>query len=321
MDILVPKGFAIDSIEKCMMDYDCNFIEYDDEEAISSRLGSTFIVLKESYFMAHYQDQQVKCDYNCRNRIMKELIAGNGRVGESDHLEKVNDVLRGKKPPYLLFTNECIRDSRAEDDSIIADYTTEDIYSDIDRLLEIVKSKQCYQKFFAAYLGNDLYLCFHTQHLNGIEYDEFNKCHVIDTFYGYSEDPMAQLKSDCQKQIPVEPLPKLPTFKLMDIEGNPVEENTNYQLEMYDQDMDILSFSHDGKLYATACENQLKPLVVKYSIIDGIHYLTYKNKYLHVADESAEISLTDKLPNGIDECFSPLKRLSIRTALWSSISS
>ncbi|CAO3693196.1 unnamed protein product [Umbelopsis ramanniana] len=301
MDILIPKGFAIDSIEKCMMDYDCNFNEYDDEEAISSRLGSTFIVLKESYFMAHYQDQQVKCDYNCRNRIMKELIAGNGRVGESDHLEKVNDVLRGKKPPYLLFTNECIRDSRAEDDSIIADYTTEDIYSDIDRLLEIVKSKQCYQKFFVVYLGDNQHRCnqyffFHTQHLYGMECGEFNKCHVIDTFYGDSEDPMAQLESDCQKQIPMEPLPKLPTFKLMDIEGNPVEENTEYQLEMYDQDMDLLNFYNDGELSATARDNLEKPLVVKYSIIDGIHYLTYKNKYLHVADESSEISLTDKLP-------------------------
>jgi len=296
MDILIPKGFAIDSIEKCMMDYDCNFIEYDDEEAISSRLGSSFIVLKETYFIAHYHHQQVKCDYNCRNRIMKELIAGHGRVGESHHLEKVNDVIRGKKSPYMLFTNECIRDSRTEDDSIIANYTTVDIYSDIPRLAEIVKSKQCYQKFFTVYLGNDQYLFFSTQPLEGGQYNQFNKYHVIDTLYGDSEDPWAQLESDCEKQIPIEPLPKLPNFKLMDIEGNPVEENTKYQLEMYDKDMDILNFYND-RLSATACDNLVKPLVVKYSIVAGIHYLTYKNKYLHVADGSAEISLTDKLPS------------------------
>jgi hypothetical protein len=304
MDILIRNGFAIDSIEKCMMDYDCNFIEYDDEEAISSRLGSSFIVLKETYFVAHYNHQQVKCDYNCRNRIMKQLIAGNGEVGESHHLEKVNDVIRGKKPPYMLFTNECIRDSRAEDDSIIAEYTTVDNDIDIKSLIEIVKSKQCYQKFFVVHRGDKLYpcnqyFCLHTQHFYGAEYNQFNKCHIIDTFYGDSEDPMEQLQSDCQNQIPVEPLPKLPNFNLMDIEGNPVEENTEYQLEMYDQDMDILEFAETGELFATPCDKQVKPLVVKYSIIDGIHYLTHNNKYLCVADMDwgYSIGVTDQLPS------------------------
>jgi len=199
----------------------------------------------------------------------------------------------------MLFTNECIRDSRTEDDSVIANYTTVDIYSDIPRLAEIVKSKQCYQKFFTVYLGNDQYLFFSTQPLEGGQYNQFNKYHVIDTLYGDSEDPWAQLESDCEKQIPIEPLPKLPNFKLMDIEGNPVEENTKYQLEMYDQDMDILNFYND-RLSATACDNLVKPLVVKYSTIDGIHYLTRNNKYLYVAVEEYgmyQIGVTDQLPS------------------------
>ncbi|KAI9289203.1 hypothetical protein BC943DRAFT_334494 [Umbelopsis sp. AD052] len=215
MNVLMPKGFSIDSIEKCMMDGDSNFIEYDDEEAINSRLGSSFIVLKQTHFIAYYDQQQVKCSYNCRNSIMKTLISDNPWVRESFLLERIDGVLCSKNPPYLLFTNECLRGSEAEDGSIIANYTTVDIPS----FAEITKSKQCNDKFFI------------------------------------------KVKS-------LTPLPKDPNFTLLDIEGNPVEEHTEYQLEMYDQDMDILNF-FDGKLSGTAFENQVEILAVKYSIVDG----------------------------------------------------
>ncbi|CAO3693205.1 unnamed protein product [Umbelopsis ramanniana] len=297
MDILVPKGFAIDSIEKCMMDYDCNFIEYDDEEAISSRLGSSFIVLKESYFIAHYPHQQVnqkvKCDYNCRSRIMMTLLSEYAWLQENYCLEKADNVLRNKNPPYLLFTNECIRGFfQVDEDSIIANYTTVNILS----FVEITKSKQCNHSFFMVNLGDDRHLCCDIQTLETYEYHSSNRPLVLDILSGRFGEPFTVLKSEYEMLKTRTPPPRLPTFTLTDIEGNPVEENTEYQLEMFDRDMDILRFC-DDKLSATACDNLVKPVVVKYSIVAGIHYLTYENKYLHVADGSAQISLTDKLPS------------------------
>jgi hypothetical protein len=292
MDVLVPNGFAIDYIEKCMMDYDCNFIDYDNEEAINSRLGSRFIVLKETHFIAHYQKQQVKCDYNCRNRIMKELISDDPWIGESQYLEKTDDVIRSKNPPYLLFTNECVRGSSAEDGSIISNYTTVDIPS----FAKITKSKQCNDKFFMVNLGNDEHLCCNIQTLETYKYHSSARLCVLNILIGKLGEPFNQLQSEYDILKMLTPPPRYPNFKLLDIEGNPVEENTDYQLELYDQDMDILNFCN-GTLSATACDNQVETLVINHSIVDGIHYLTYNNKYLYVADGSNEINLADQLPS------------------------
>ncbi|KAI8582055.1 hypothetical protein K450DRAFT_285315 [Umbelopsis ramanniana AG] len=292
MDVLFPKGFVIGSIEKCMMDYDCKFIEYDDEEAINSRLGSSFIVLEQTHFIAHYPNKQVKCDYNCRNRIMKDLLSDDPWVSESYLVEKIDDVIRSKSPPYLLFTNECLRDSSAEDGSIIANYIT----VDIPRFAEITRSKQCNDKFFMVNLGDDQHLCCNIQTLETYKYHSCVRYSVLDLISGGSEEGFNQLHSKYDNVKMLTPIPKNPSFKLFDIEGNSAEENREYQLEMYDQDMDALNF-FDGKISATTYYNQVEVLVVKYSIVDGIHYLTYDNKYLHVADGSDEISLTDQIPN------------------------
>ncbi|KAI9289204.1 hypothetical protein BC943DRAFT_357169 [Umbelopsis sp. AD052] len=292
MDVLIPKGFSIDSIEKCMMDYDYNFIEYDDEEAINSRLGSSFIVLKQTHFIAHHQNQQFKCDYNCRNRVMKQLISENPDLVLSHWLETVDDVIRSRYPPYLLFTNECVKGSKAEDGSIIANFTTVDIPS----FVEITKSKQCDDRFFMVNLGDDQYLCCNIQTLKIYKYHACVRyCFLLSIYCGEPEDQFKEVDSEYEELKSLTPLPKFLNSQLLDIEGHPVEEHTEYQLEMCDQDMDILSF-FDGKLTGTAFVNQVEILAVKYYIVDGIHYLTYDNKYLHVADGNDEISLTDQLP-------------------------
>ncbi|KAG2180383.1 hypothetical protein INT44_003385 [Umbelopsis vinacea] len=276
-----------------MMDYDSNFIEYDDEEAINSRLGSRFIVLKQTHFIAHYEQQQDKCSYSCRNRVMKQLISDNPWTRYYyDYLEIVDDVLCSREPPYLLFTNECVRGSHAEDGSIIANYTTVDIRS----FAEITKSKQCDDRFFMVNLGDDQYLCCNIQTLKIYKYHACVRyCFLLSIYCGEPEDQFKELDSAYEELKSLTPLPKHPNFILLDIEGNPVEENTEYHLGMCDFDDGFLDFS-DGKLSRSSFDNKVEILAVKYSIVHGIHYLTYNNKYLHVADGIDEISLTDQLP-------------------------
>ncbi|KAI8574891.1 hypothetical protein K450DRAFT_264164 [Umbelopsis ramanniana AG] len=147
-------------------------------------------------------------------------------------------------------------------------------------------------------LGDDQHLCCNIQTLETYKYHSCVRHAVLELISGGSKEGFTQLHSKYDYLKTFIPIPEDPNFKLIkvfDIEGNPVEEKTEYQLEMYDQDMDILNF-YDGKLYGTAHDNQVEVLVVKFSIVDDIHYLMYKNKYLHVADGSDEISLTDRLP-------------------------
>ncbi|KAG2180384.1 hypothetical protein INT44_003386 [Umbelopsis vinacea] len=273
MDVLMPKGFSIDSIEKCMMDYDSNFIEYNDEEAINSRLGSSFIVLKQTHFIAYYDQQQT--------------IHGSEKVSFSRELT----VFFVAKIRLICSSQTNVLGSEAEDGSIIANYTTVDIPS----FAEITKSKQCNDKFFIVNLGDDQHLCCNIQTLKTFTYHSCARFFVLDVISGGTEEGFTRLHDESEKVKSLKPLPKDPNFTLLDIEGNPVEEQTEYQLEMYDQDMDILNF-FDDKLSGTAFENQVEILAVKFSIVDGIHHLTYDNKYLHVADGNDEISLTDQLP-------------------------
>ncbi|KAI9286248.1 hypothetical protein BC943DRAFT_359418 [Umbelopsis sp. AD052] len=84
-------------------------------------------------------------------------------------------------------------------------------------------------------------------------------------------------------------------FQLKDIEGQPILENIDYRLEMYDYDEDVLDM-HDFKLYATYYKNQVDVMVVQCSIIDGISYLVRENRYLHIADGEDNLSFTNQIP-------------------------
>lgn len=295
MDVLVPKDFDIASIEKCMMDYDCNFVSYEDEDAIHSRLGSNFIVLQEKYFIAHAAGLQVKCDYDCRNRIMRKLYPSQGDeeslMNNNFSLEKIDGVIQNCEPPYLLFTNECIRGYDTEDNTIIANYTNVDIL----KFAETTKSKECNNMFYVVYVGDDQYIYCDVRTLITYEYSSAIKHRIISILCGKPYDPFSQL----QELKPSKLLPRVSNFHLRDIEGRPVETNAGYHLELYDEDRAVLDFYED-QLCATHSLNAMTvdKVVVQYSIVDGIHYLTWKNQFMRVAHADAfnGIQFTDQMP-------------------------
>ncbi|KAI8578855.1 hypothetical protein K450DRAFT_281340 [Umbelopsis ramanniana AG] len=300
MDVLYPKDFDLTSIEKCMMDYDCHFIAYEDDEAINSRLGTNFVILQETCFIVHVGgattgsgNEEFKCDYDCRNRVMKDLHPKKGEKFRGISATRGTDgIYYNNAAPYLLFTNECIRGYAGTDNTIIANYTR----VDIPNFAEIAKSKRCNEKFFDVYLGNDDYICCNRQTLETYVYTSVTKHRVIQILCSESDDPFHQLKSEDEKLKLSKPLPRNSSdFHLKDIEGHTVEENTDYYLEIYDHDDDVLDMYED-ELWSRYYEYQIEQTIVQCSIVNGIHYLVYGNKYLHVADESNAITLSNQVP-------------------------
>ncbi|KAJ2961630.1 hypothetical protein NQZ79_g3164 [Umbelopsis isabellina] len=296
LDVLVPQVFDLDAIEKCMMDHDSNFIRYEDEETINSRKNSSFLVLQEAYFIVHAASRQVNCDYGCRNLVMQRLYQDidqhiNVINNFSLRIQQSDGLFHNKDLPYLLFTNEYIRDYNTEDNSIIASYDK----VDFSRFAEITKSKPCNHVFFVVYLGNDHYVCCDVLTLDIYEYTSSIRYRVMEILQDKSENAFIQLKSQDEKLKLLKSIEKVPEFQLVDIKGYPVKENIFYHLEMYDIDQDVLDL-HNDELYATYYVNKVHKVVVQCSMVDGIHYLVCKNKYLHVADCSDHISLTDHIP-------------------------
>ncbi|KAI9286247.1 hypothetical protein BC943DRAFT_379503 [Umbelopsis sp. AD052] len=322
MDVLFPRGFDLTSIEKCMMDYDCNFIAYEDDEAINSRIGTNFIVLQETCFIAHvsnspprHGNKLFKCDYNCRNSVMKSLYPNNGDYFYGFFLRTIDDVIHNTSPPYLLFTNECIKGYSSDYNTIITSYTR----VDIPKFVDIAKSKPCNDKFFVVYLGDDRYICCNTQTLETYEYPSVIKYRIIEILCGESDDPFIQLKSEYKQLKSIKPLPRLSDFQLKDIEGQPILENTDYRLEMYDYDEDVLDM-HDFKLYATYHVNLVKMIVVQCSIIDGVHYLVRENRYLHIADGRDNMTFTDQIPAKHQRLqFQVTEKNTFKTVQWNQL--
>ncbi|KAJ2962538.1 hypothetical protein NQZ79_g2293 [Umbelopsis isabellina] len=108
-----------------------------------------------------------------------------------------------------------------------------------------------------------------------------------------------QLNDHFEIQRSSDPLTRAANFQLLDIEGNPVEQNVDYCLEMYNMDDDILKFVFNY-LSATMYHNYIEELIVQCSIINGIYYLVYKNKYFLSVGEGDEgegrIFLSTELP-------------------------
>lgn len=296
MDVLMPKYFDLTSIEKCMMDYDCNFISFDDDEAIDSRIGTNFIILQDTHFIAHIDDtaagnQQYKCDYDCRNRVMRDMYPRKEGTFLGLFPEPIDGLIRNLTPPYLLFTNECIRGYDSDHNTIIASYTK----VDIPQFAEITKSKSCNHKFFVVYLGDDHNICCNMQTLETYDYTSVIKYRVIEILCGKSDDPFSQLNSEYKELKLIKPLPRFSDFQLKDIEGQPVVQNTDYRLEMYDYDESVLMM-HDAKLAATYQRNRVEIIVVQCCIVDGVYYLVRKSRFLHVAHGRDSISFTDQIP-------------------------
>ncbi|KAI9280908.1 hypothetical protein BC943DRAFT_371525 [Umbelopsis sp. AD052] len=110
-------------------------------------------------------------------------------------------------------------------------------------------------------------------------------------------------------------------FKL-DIQGNPVEEDTDYILQLYDQPEDVIKDGDYGSMfYATYRLNRSEKIIVRYCIVDGIHYLTYHGKFLHAddthGDELGYMEEEEKVPEKKNRVeFHVTENNTFKTAKW-----
>jgi hypothetical protein len=316
--VLFPKDLDIKSIQKCPIDFNCEFAPLEDKATIDG-LGpsSNFVIFQKDYFIAHVAGHEIKCDYNCRNRVMTDVFKWRSLEPPLDEdreflysylvrsNELINDIVHNNELPHMIFSNESLPcDVNYLTNSIMEPY----ISVDIQTFAEITKSKPCNHDSFVVHFvdenlqdrkrkpfPNHQFICCNMKTLETYEYRSVIKYRVMEILCVKSDDPFVQLKSEYEQLKSIKPLPRFSDFHLKDIEGQPVLENTDYHLEMCDQDEDVLGM-HDAKLYATYYRNRTDPIVVQCYIIDGIFYLVRKNKYLHVADGRDKMSFTDQFP-------------------------
>ncbi|KAI9286244.1 hypothetical protein BC943DRAFT_351585 [Umbelopsis sp. AD052] len=247
--VLYPKDVDIKSIQKCPIDYECDFIPLEDN-MFSQRLGSTFVIFQKDHFIAHIAGHTIKCDYNCRNRVMVVLsqYRRHGRLDDEKEivennfgLDLIDGVVHNNELPHLIF-----------------------------KLINNVDG--CFAKWKA-------------------------------------EDEALKL---------TKPAKRVSNFHLVDSEGNLVEENTDYYLQMHDQPNDVLKLSgYQRTIYATYYLNHANKIPVRCSIIDGIHYLTCENYYLQVYDHLGELGFKDTIPEKEDRIeFHTTENNTFKTVRW-----
>ncbi|KAI8576310.1 hypothetical protein K450DRAFT_283609 [Umbelopsis ramanniana AG] len=316
--ILVPKDFDINSIQKCPIDSCCNFIPLDDD-ALKEEPDLPFVVLQQEYFIAHLTGRQFKCDYNCRNIVLSKLYgyrtaflpyraeSAAKMIDNNFGLEIIHDTLHNNEIPRLIFAQEGLQFSNVVENGtncIMENYTS----LDLQNLAEITKSKHCNHDFFIVYLGpsNDSkhpnmcashqYMCCSTKTLETYEYRTAIQSRVEKMLYEDVEACIKKWKAEDQALELKKPAKRTPNFRLVDIQGNPVEEDTDYLLQMYDQPEDVIKDGDYGSIfYATYRLNRSEKIVVRFCIIDGIHYLTYNGKFLQADDTNGdEIGYTEE---------------------------
>lgn len=188
-----------------------------------------------------------------------------------------------------MFAREGLRISDDVDDDsncILETYTT----LDLQNFAEITRSKTCNQNFFVIYLGqNDKeqhqYMCCNMKTLETHEYSGAMKSRFEKSLYEDVDACIRKWKAEDQALEMKKPAKRTDNFRLVDIQGNPMEEDTDYLLQMYDQPEDVLKEGEFADLiYATYRLNRASKMIVRYCIMDGVHYLTYNGKYLTVSD-------------------------------------
>ncbi|KAI9286251.1 hypothetical protein BC943DRAFT_336533 [Umbelopsis sp. AD052] len=227
--VLYAKEVDIKSIQKCPIDYECDFIPLENK-MFSRRLGSTFVILQKDHFIAHIAGHTIKCDYNCRNRVM----------------------------------------------SVLSKYVNRGL---LDDEKEIVENN----------FGLDL--------IDGVVHNN-ELPHLIFKLIDNVDGCFANWKAEDEALKLTKPANRVSNFHLVDYEGHPVQENTDYYLQMHDQPNDVLKLKKYGQrtIYATYHLNHANKIPVRYSIIDGIHYLTCENYYLQVYDHLGELGFKDTIP-------------------------
>ena len=314
LSVLFPKDFDINSIQKCPIDSYCKFIPLDDD-ALNEEAKLPFVVLQENYFIAHLGDREVKCDYNCRNRILSYLYKffthywhydhshGNKKIDNNFGIDLIDGTLQNNELPHLVFATEGLRISDDVDDDsncILETYTT----LDLQNFAEITRSKTCNQNFFVIYLGPNAetqhrYMCCNMKTLETHEYSGAMKSRIEKALYEDVDACIRKWKAEDQALEMKKPAKRASNFRLVDIQGNPAEEDTDYLLQMYDQPEDVLKDEeYVNLIYATYRLNRSSKIIVRYCIVDGVHYLTYNGKYLNISDkeELGYMEVEDEVP-------------------------
>ncbi|KAJ2961631.1 hypothetical protein NQZ79_g3165 [Umbelopsis isabellina] len=318
VQVLVPKILDIQTIQKCPIDYDCELTALDNK-AVSERSGHTFVVYQEKFFIVHLNGQEVKCDYNCRNRVMT-FIRRYSRF-EQQKLEDLFDkkfeldftdgVVRNNHPPLMIFSNEKPLYFKNSFNTVIGNYSS----INIQQLTEITKRKPCRQDYFLIYLGEKellnicrtcnkirkkmdaRYVCCSMKTLESYEYSYELKARVDQMLYEDVDACIATLKAEDEAAELLKPAKRIANFRLTDIAGNPVEENIDYYLQLYNEPEDVLKIrNYSNTFYATYRLNRSEKIIVRYIARDAIHYLTYKNQILQGVCSQDEIGFDKELP-------------------------
>ena len=193
------------------------------------------MILQEKNFIIYTAKHHgIVCDYNCRNFVMSHLFPrrGNDLYYErliNNHfreLKLIDNVLYNTEMPYLLFTNERIPKNGTEYNTIIEHYAE----INIENFAEIAKSKQCHDKFFVIYLGNEQYMCCNMDTLETYQYTGRLKYRVVRMLYEDINN-IAKLKLEDEALKMRKSLQRINNFQLVDVAGYLVEENRDYYLK------------------------------------------------------------------------------------------
>ncbi|KAI8578853.1 hypothetical protein K450DRAFT_281338 [Umbelopsis ramanniana AG] len=324
--VLFPKNLDIKSIQKCPIDDECDFTPLEGNVA-SGRLGSAFVILQKDHFTAHIAGHTIKCDYNCRNRVMSVLSSYRhlGRLDDEKEivetnfgLDLIDDVVQNNELPHLIFSNERYPERR--NTNTIQEHF---ISVDIQKFAEITKSKPCNQDSFIVCLGRKNYIhyrfmCCNVKTLETYEYTSETKSRIEKELIDNVDGCFAIWKAEDEARKLSKPAKRVSNFHLVDSQGHPVKENTDYYLEMHDQPNDVLKIKeYKPIIYATYHLNRADRIVVRYSIIDGIHYLICEDQFLQVHDFQDEIGFKDKIPEKEKRIeFHTTENNTFRTAQW-----
>lgn len=315
--VLYPNDMDIKSIQKCPVDFECKFALLEDKENINE-LGPTtpYVVFQKDYFIAHIAGREIKCDYDCRNRVMSVLCAyqtGPDWVDDKDSFDKnfglhlINGIVHNNELPHMIFSNEALPPlAKDYTNSIMEKYTS----VDIQKFVQVTKSKLCNHDAFLVhlveknvegrkrkYLSDHRFLCCDIQTLETYEYSWDISDIIVKRLKDGIHGCIAKWKAE-DEALKLRTSPKRTSgFHLLDFEGRPVEENTDYYLQMYDKSEDVLKmWDFQPVIYATYRLNRADKIVVRYSIVDGIHYLTREDQYLQVYEDGNELGFADEIP-------------------------
>lgn len=303
--VLYPGDLDLKSIQRCPVDFEWEFIRLDDD-ILKEKQAVIYVRFQENCFVVHLFGREYKCNYNSRNLVMSGIHAY-CVFGESpaftemvsrnfeQHLNHI--IVRKNELPFLVFTNESIS-GIGSNNTIMEDYAA----IDLQRFAEITKSKPCNHNFFVVYLGrketpDGRYICCNVKTLETYEYSDKIRSKVEQMLINDIDGCIAKWKAEDELIELNKPAKRILDFHLLDFDGHPVEENTDYHLQMYDQPEEILKIlDYRPVIYGTYRLNRADKIVVRYAIVDGIHYLTRENQFLQVHGSNDEIGFADEIP-------------------------